>query len=47
MMTETLNMVMNMRSNELAKSIPGEDHEQAPVKNGAVYVKPQTRLQGA
>jgi integrating conjugative element protein (TIGR03755 family) len=47
MMTETLSMVMEMRSNELAKGIPGEDHEQAQVKNGAVYVKPQTHLQGA
>jgi len=38
---------MDIRSNEIAKGIPGEDHEQAQVKNGAVYVKPQTHLQGA
>lgn len=46
MMTETLSMLMDLRSNEIAKGIPGEDHEQSSVKNGAIYVKPQTNLKG-
>ncbi len=46
MMTETLTMLMDMRSNEIAKGLPGDDHEQSSVKNGAVYVKPQTNFKG-
>ncbi|MFT4059663.1 MAG: integrating conjugative element protein [Legionella sp.] len=40
MMTETLGLLMDMRGNELAHGLPGDDHEQSQVKNGAVYVKP-------
>ena len=40
MMNETLTMLMDLRSNEIAKNLPGEDSEQAHVKNGAVYSKP-------
>lgn len=43
MMTETLGLLMDMRSNEIAKGLPGDDHEQSQVKNGAVYVKPDSR----
>ncbi|MBA2711529.1 MAG: integrating conjugative element protein [Tatlockia sp.] len=39
MMTETLTLLMDMRNNEIAKSLPGEDHEQSTIKNGAVYLK--------
>jgi len=46
MMTKTLSMLMDLRSNEIAKGLPGDDHEQAQVKNGAVYVKPQTQFKG-
>jgi integrating conjugative element protein (TIGR03755 family) len=46
MMTKTLGMLMNLRSNEIAKGLPGDDHEQAQVKNGAVYVKPQNSFKG-
>jgi len=38
MMTETLNLVMDMRNAEISKGLPGEDHEQSSIKNGAVYV---------
>ncbi len=37
MMTKTLNLIMDLRAKDLANSTPGEDHEQALVKNGAVY----------
>ena len=37
MMTKTLNLIMDLRAKDLANSTPGEDHEQAMVKNGAVY----------
>ena len=37
MMGDTLNLIMAERSHHLAESTPGEDHEQALVKNGAVY----------
>lgn len=47
MMTKTLNLLMDMRNNEIAKGLPGDDHEQSNVKNGAVYVKPQTNNKGA
>ena len=40
MMNETLTMLMDLRTNEIAKNLPGEDSEQAHVKNGAVYSKP-------
>ncbi|MGQ3892032.1 integrating conjugative element protein [Legionella sp. CNM-4043-24] len=39
MMTETLGLLMDMRANEIAKGLPGDDHEQSNVKNGAVYFK--------
>ena len=41
MMTETLGLLMDMRGNEIAKGLPGDDHEQSVIKNGAVYQKPQ------
>ena len=37
MMGQTLNLIMELRAHDLANSTPGEDHEQALVKNGAVY----------
>lgn len=37
MMTETLNLIMDLRTHDLAKSMPGESHEEAVIKNGAVY----------
>ncbi len=37
MMTNTLSLIMNLRTNDFATSMPGDDHEQALVKNGAVY----------
>ncbi|HAT1863927.1 TPA: integrating conjugative element protein [Legionella pneumophila] len=40
MMTETLGLLMDMRSSDIAKGLPGDDHEQSQVKNGAVYAKP-------
>lgn len=40
MMTETLGLLMDMRGNEIAKGVPGDDHEQSVIKNGAVYQKP-------
>lgn len=43
MMTETLGLLMDIRSNDIAKGLPGDDHEQSQVKNGAVYVKPDSR----
>ena len=43
MMTETLGLLMDMRGNDLARGLPGDDHEQSQVKNGAVYVKPNTK----
>lgn len=39
MLTETLNLLMDMRTNEISKSMPGEDREQSIIKNGAVYLK--------
>ncbi len=40
MMNETLTMLMDLRGNNIAKNLPGEDSEQAHVKHGAVYSKP-------
>jgi integrating conjugative element protein (TIGR03755 family) len=37
MMTETLNLVMDIRKRELAQNTPGEDHDGPKVKHGAVY----------
>lgn len=37
MMNKTLNLVMNLRSKELANSLPDDTHETSPVKHGAVY----------
>lgn len=37
MMTQTLQLIMDLRAHDMAGSVPGEDHEQAMVKNGAVY----------
>lgn len=47
MMTDTLSLLMDMRSNDIAKGLPGDDHEQSNVKNGAVYMKPKTNFKGA
>lgn len=44
MMTQTLGLVMDLRANEMAKGLPGDDHEQSQVKNGAVYEKPEGKL---
>ncbi|VEG92551.1 membrane protein, Tfp pilus assembly, pilus retraction ATPase PilT [Legionella spiritensis] len=41
MMTDTLTMIMDIRHQAQGASIPGQDHEQPAVKNGAVYVKEQ------
>jgi integrating conjugative element protein (TIGR03755 family) len=43
MMTETLGLLMDMRSSDLAKGLSGDDHEQSTVKNGAVYIKPDAQ----
>ena len=40
LMNETLTMLMDLHNNDLANNLPGEDSEQAHVKNGAVYSKP-------
>ncbi|HBB7077284.1 TPA: integrating conjugative element protein [Legionella pneumophila] len=45
MMTETLGLLMDIRGNDIAKGLPGDDHEQSQVKNGAVYVKPDSKGQ--
>lgn len=37
MMGQTLNLIMELRAHDMANSTPSEDHEQALVKNGAVY----------
>lgn len=39
MMTETLGLLMDMHGNAIAKGVPGDDHEQSTIKNGAVYPK--------
>lgn len=41
MMTDTLTMIMDIRHQAQGASMPGQDHEQPAVKNGAVYVKEQ------
>lgn len=37
MMTKTLGLIMDLRTHNVANSMPGDDHEQARVKDGAVY----------
>ena len=37
MMTQTLNLIMDLRTRDLAKSMPGATHEADLIKNGAVY----------
>ena len=39
MMTETLGMIMDIRQQARSQNLPGRDHEQPAVKNGAVYTK--------
>lgn len=39
MMTETLGTIMDIRHQAQNQNIPGQDHEQPAVKNGAIYVK--------
>lgn len=41
MINETLQLIMGVRRNELAQSLPGSDREQPIVKNGAVYPSSQ------
>ncbi|STX50924.1 Tfp pilus assembly, pilus retraction ATPase PilT [Legionella busanensis] len=43
MMTETLGMLMDIRHQDIAKGLPGDDHEQPIIKNGAVYLKPENK----
>ncbi|MBA2710119.1 MAG: integrating conjugative element protein [Tatlockia sp.] len=37
MMTDTLSLIMDLRTHELAKSLPSDEHEKALIKNGAIY----------
>lgn len=46
MMTKTLNLLMSLRTHEIAKGLPGDDHEQSTVKNGAIYLKSQAASRG-
>ncbi|WP_115704657.1 integrating conjugative element protein [Legionella sainthelensi] len=39
MMTDTLGTIMEIRHQDQNKNIPGQDHEQPAVKNGAIYVQ--------
>ncbi|KTD63266.1 pilus retraction ATPase PilT [Legionella santicrucis] len=39
MMTDTLGTIMAIRHQDQNKNIPGQDHEQPAVKNGAIYVQ--------
>ncbi|HBD7086335.1 TPA: integrating conjugative element protein, partial [Legionella pneumophila] len=39
MMNETLGTIMDIRHQAQSQNIPGQDHEQSAVKNGAIYVK--------
>lgn len=39
MMTETLSLIMDLRNQTRSQNLPGEDHEQPAVKNGAIYIK--------
>ncbi len=39
MMTETLGTIMDIRHQARNQNIPGQDHEQPTVKNGAIYFK--------
>ncbi|HFL2715783.1 TPA: integrating conjugative element protein [Legionella pneumophila] len=43
MMTQTLGLLMDMRNNDIAKGVPGDDHEQSQVKNGAIYLKQESK----
>ncbi|MGQ3887852.1 integrating conjugative element protein [Legionella sp. CNM-1927-20] len=43
MMTETLGLLMDIRAQDIAKGLPGDDHEQSTVKHGAVYLKPENK----
>jgi len=38
MMSETLNLIMDIHHQRLSQNIPGQDHQQPVVKNGAVYL---------
>ena len=42
MMTETLQLVMSLRAHSLSNTMPGNEHEQPLVKNGAIY-QPEVR----
>lgn len=37
MMTQTLNLIMNLRKNDLAKALPGNTKDEGVVQHGAVY----------
>ncbi|HGI8165996.1 TPA: integrating conjugative element protein [Legionella pneumophila] len=39
MMNETLGTIMDIRHQAQNQNIPGQDHEQPAVKNGAIYIK--------
>jgi len=39
MMTETLGMLVDIRQQAHRQNLPGQDHEQPMVKNGAIYLK--------
>ncbi len=39
MMSETLGLIIDIRNRRLSQNLPGEDHEQPNVKNGAVYLE--------
>lgn len=43
MMTKTLGLLISIRNNDIAKGLPGDDHEQSQIKNGAIYVKPNSK----
>ena len=43
MMTQTLNLIMDLRTHDLAKGMPDTTHEEDLVKNGAVYRNSDTK----
>jgi integrating conjugative element protein (TIGR03755 family) len=43
MMTQTLNLIMDLRTHDLAKSMPESSRDASLVKNGAVYQKSNTK----
>lgn len=43
MMTETLGLLMDIRAQEIAKGLTGDDHEQSTIKHGAVYLKAENK----